>query len=970
MTPLLRTLGTASLVEHPGPAATMLDIQPKRLALLVFLARASRTASVRRDVLLAHFWPESDEQHARASLRQSLSAFRKQLGPDAILTSGEEEVAVAPGALRCDANEFEAEYQRGNHEAACRLFAGEFLQGFHATDVAPEFEQWMDAERQRLRHMAGDAAARASKQAELMGEPVEAVRWARRAAEIEPDNEAAAARLIALLDARGDRAGALGVYRDLVRRLEQEYAALPSPETRALIKGLRARPTPTQTAGPDALSVPKSSNVAEVSPAATNPRKRTLRAAIAGVAFAVVVAVVVGSSASPPAPFTDRDLIAVAPFRLHAADSSLGWLPEGIAELLTDRLSAVAGPEVANSEAFLAAWHRLLENDGAAGAEMLKQVGSASGAGRIVQGGVTGTARELVLTAWVTSASGARVTERATSRGPVDSLPGLIDDLSRQLLGRLAGVESHQLGSLTGVAPQALRAFLAGRAELRRGRAEHAVRYLRDALAADSTFALASLELGRIAALPGAEVSRQPAIRVALAHRDRLSAADRALLPVLAGNWSGAPDMYATLNAGVAAFPLRAEMWYYLGDAWLHFGHLAGATDALSRAEYAFRRGWVLDSAANGAVPIGSPLLAEPALHLVELAHIRADTTEVRRLVALIVRADSASDLAGAARWHRAVLGGAAALNEWWNHAGPVSLHTAKNIGLFIHATGIGAQDMLRVNEATRRLLLAFDPGFRAHALFLIASNAGRPSDLPAKRDDEAPFAERSQREVRAWMWWGLDSAVGSRAARELATLADARPVGDTAVRVQDRVVCTMGNLRAHQGDTALAARAARRLRVSRLTGLAGRDSASYDNSRALCVALIDARIAASSGQPDALDKTSLADSLARTNIHEVCCYREAVSDANLILARLWEELDEPGSALAALRRRSARYLRGALFESTYLREEGRLALSTGDTAGAIRSWRHYLALRPDPEPMAEAEVDSVRRALATLATR
>jgi hypothetical protein len=31
---------------------------------------------------------------------------------------------------------------------------------------------------------------------------------------------------------------------------------------------------------------------------------------------------------------------------------------------------------------------------------------------------------------------------------------------------------------------------------------------------------------------------------------------------------------------------------------------------------------------------------------------------------------------------------------------------------------------------------------------------------------------------------------------------------------------------------------------------------------------------------------------------------------------------------------------------STFLREEGRLAALTGDTAGAIRAYQHYLALR------------------------
>ena len=48
-----------------------------------------------------------------------------------------------------------------------------------------------------------------------------------------------------------------------------------------------------------------------------------------------------------------------------------------------------------------------------------------------------------------------------------------------------------------------------------------------------------------------------------------------------------------------------------------------------------------------------------------------------------------------------------------------------------------------------------------------------------------------------------------------------------------------------------------------------------------------------------------------------------------------------------------------------YRREEGRLAAQLGDTAGAIRAYRHYLALRSDPEPRLRAQADTVRMELA-----
>ena len=49
------------------------------------------------------------------------------------------------------------------------------------------------------------------------------------------------------------------------------------------------------------------------------------------------------------------------------------------------------------------------------------------------------------------------------------------------------------------------------------------------------------------------------------------------------------------------------------------------------------------------------------------------------------------------------------------------------------------------------------------------------------------------------------------------------------------------------------------------------------------------------------------------------------------------------------------------------LREEGRLAAIVGDTVGAIEAYRHYLAIRTDPDPALQPEVDGVRQALAAL---
>jgi hypothetical protein len=111
------------------------------------------------------------------------------------------------------------------------------------------------------------------------------------------------------------------------------------------------------------------------------------------------------------------------------------------------------------------------------------------------------------------------------------------------------------------------------------------------------------------------------------------------------------------------------------------------------------------------------------------------------------------------------------------------------------------------------------------------------------------------------------------------------------------------------------------------------------------------------------------ADSLARDLIFEICC-RVSVPEANLLLARLWEKEGDIPRALKAVRRRSGEFPVGPQFTTTFLREEGRLAALTGDTASARRAYRQYLQLRHDPEPAVRPEVERVRQELDRLTRR
>jgi hypothetical protein len=131
---------------------------------------------------------------------------------------------------------------------------------------------------------------------------------------------------------------------------------------------------------------------------------------------------------------------------------------------------------------------------------------------------------------------------------------------------------------------------------------------------------------------------------------------------------------------------------------------------------------------------------------------------------------------------------------------------------------------------------------------------------------------------------------------------------------------------------------------------------------------LLDAQVAAMEQHTDAPIFLARLDSSLRNApaVAPAQVYADAVS--NLVASRLWEERGDLARALAAARRwRFGLPLIHQPCLSTNLREEGRIAARMGDRARAIRAYRHYLALRDDPEPPLRAERDHVRAELVRL---
>lgn len=250
-------LGGVALHGAADPAgADRLLAQPKVVALLVYLslAAAGRPARYqRRDRLVGLLWPELDQTHARGALRKAVHAARAVLGAEALLSRGDEELALADGALWCDAVAFGAAEEAGQLARALELYAGDLLPGFHLAECA-EFGRWLDDARQELRERAAGAAWALATHLAHAEQLTEAGRWARRAVRYAWDDERALRRALVLLDRLGDRAGALRLYDEFTRRLRAEYEAEPSRETAAMGAALRAgAPLPVPPPRPTAF---------------------------------------------------------------------------------------------------------------------------------------------------------------------------------------------------------------------------------------------------------------------------------------------------------------------------------------------------------------------------------------------------------------------------------------------------------------------------------------------------------------------------------------------------------------------------------------------------------------------------------------------------------------------------------------------------------------------------------------------
>src|SRR5439155_1743863 len=156
--------------------------------LLLSTTPASAQAAVHPKRLMAcSFWSESDAEHARHALTQSLSALRRELGSDNLFL-GSADLSLNPAVIESDVAALETALARAELERAAALYVGPFLDGIHLdhAHASAEFERWVEAERSRLAGLIANALERLAVAATELREHRRAVEWWRRLAALDP----------------------------------------------------------------------------------------------------------------------------------------------------------------------------------------------------------------------------------------------------------------------------------------------------------------------------------------------------------------------------------------------------------------------------------------------------------------------------------------------------------------------------------------------------------------------------------------------------------------------------------------------------------------------------------------------------------------------------------------------------------------------------------------------------------------
>ena len=416
--------------------------QRQRLALLALLATA-RDSGVTRDRLVGLLWPEAETARARHLLSNSVYVLRQALGSD-VITASADGLRLDAARLPSDVGKFLDALDRGDDEVAVQHCGSPFMEGFFLPD-AGEFEQWLEAERDRLARACAAAHERLGERAEAAGDDrAAAERW-RRLAGMDPYSSRVALRLMETLIRAGEPGAAVAHARQHTRRLREELGAEPAPEITALAATLGqpawTAATPVVSAPPGAAQhAPGFDDAPPVSPVGSAPGARPIRRG-AGAVVTVVVLILIGGvvlqrresfgalSAAGTANAESARSVAVLPFVNVAPDAQDEYFSDGLTEELITRLSQMKDLRVAARTSAFA--FKGVNAD-------ITEIGRKLNVAYVVEGSVRRTGDRVRITVQLVKVdNGFQVWSKTYEHRALADVFRIQDDISRQIVANL-----------------------------------------------------------------------------------------------------------------------------------------------------------------------------------------------------------------------------------------------------------------------------------------------------------------------------------------------------------------------------------------------------------------------------------------------------------------------------------------------------------------------------------------------------
>jgi serine/threonine-protein kinase len=658
----------------------------------------------------------------------------------------------------------------------------------------------------------------------------------------------------------------------------------------------------------------------------------------------------------------DISLLAVAPFRVASADPALHYLRDGMLDLLAAKLTGEGGLRATEPRVVLTEWSR---KGGSATSDLATDasldMAEHLSAGRLLLGDVVGTPNRIVLNASLLEVPGGKQLARISVEGPPDSLAQLVDQMAAKILTTASGETDQPLAMLTSSSLPALRAYLDGKARLRQGEAVQAARNFTKALDIDSTFALAGLGLRIATSWYGDNTLGDRGLRIAYQSRDRLSPRDHALLEALAGtHYPTAPttaEQFEARKRYLQLAPDRADAWELYADDIFHYGLILGYADPRKSSLDAFRRSIDLDS--TNALAFS---------HILLLAAQTGDTALEHRVVRISSRLpDSVSQgWLVPYRWYRAHLDGDSA--TYLSFRDSVTPARQNMLYRFVdHALydGTGIQDAwFAVQSLIVKTPRKEDRNNFYGTARVIALLQGRPKAAAAYLEQQTTQPgdlNAMVTSVRDAMMADGDTVSARLAAAHLGEIErEPMPRDSAGLQRQRAVIRVMEPWRLSRGDTTRT-----RFSVERLRAIEQASGGPTTDSQ-VEIAMIEAMSAHLLKRANLKPVVDHLDSLlAASDYKSVHSGRYAL--AAIVTALIYETLGDRERAFAASRRRAVWWNQDQAYLATQLREEGRLAALAGHRDIAITAYRHYLALRPDPEEALKPQADQIREELLKL---